>query len=165
MDLEKTETTKTVSSAPKLEKKAVAKEPEQSFVTYRSTRPGLIITLKNAKRVLYDGEPISQEAIEAQFKDGMFTTENKDIIEGIDNLIYGRHAAAWARLITKDPPLSVIRKAGKTSMKIAQAQKDAVAKVLAEEKEEDAQAYTAFQEYQKRLQGTKKPKVFSGMRG
>jgi len=165
MEFEKTEAKKAVQEDSPPATRKVSDPVEDRAVTYRSSRPGLIITLRNAKRILYEGEPLNQEALQAEFKDGVFATEDREIITRIDALIHGRHAAAWARLITKDPPVSVIKKASKTSMKIAKAQKEAVEKVLAEEKAEDIDAYTAFQEYQKRLQSVKKTKVYTGMRG
>ena len=132
---------------------------------YRSRSASLGIRLKNSVRSVVNGKEYFQPGIRVQFKNGLYSTENKEIIETLDEMLSGPRSGRWTKMFTKVPSKEDMKKIQEAAQAGLKAQKEAMSKnIVGKDKNEEIERFKKFVERAKISQSSA-DMVVRGLRG
>jgi hypothetical protein len=135
-------------------------------VVYLSTYDSYTIKLKPTRTVFVDGTPIKQPGIYAEFRDGVYRTQNPDIVKRMDALLNGPNSHKYVRMFRKQPDRKTFERAQRMVAKIEEEKNRAIASVKTDGSEKTLSDFDEFLKKRQTAQDAKdKVKTQKGVIG
>jgi hypothetical protein len=121
----------------------------QEPVSYRSSKESFVIHLSHGRTEVYDGQVINRPGSSVRFKNGIYSTDDSEIIKTLDSILSGPSAMKWRRRFWRLPSQKLAKKMAEAAESARKKEADLLEKSLSKEEKDEMSSFRSFIKKQK----------------